>query len=640
MWLAAALCVVLGAPLTPITPDSVAQVLDPVFARCADDGTPGASVSVVYDGAVIFTKGYGVADVATRVPVDPQQHLFRAASVSKLITATAVMQLVEQGKVDLDTDVNTYLPKPIVPEAFGAPITLRNLLQHAAGLDDEFLGMARATPAGLPTLGEYLATGLPKRVFPPDQFCSYSNHGVALAGLVVEAVSGMHFAQYAREKIFAPLGMTHSYFDLVPDANTSLARGYWRGLFGGPLKPAGYDYPLTIPASSLATTAPDMARFMLAHLGTGEVDGQRVLSFTSLETMHAPRPVGPTGVAIGFFERWINGRRCLTHTGLIWGYATQLLLYPEEKLGIYVTLNSEDGDLYDRASGALMDAYFPAPGPLPDAPLFPQPTATLWTLGADDPAWAARRDAACGLYRYTRYTRHSFLKFGLLVAGRASEIEITPGPEPHVLVQTHRGTGAKTTWHEWPEGGFRTTVFRGDPLMDLTSGPGAKFLPGPDGNAAFFVNRSNSYERIAWWESTHLLLLGVAEGYALLFTWLLQRAVPRWRKRIAGVPVWLRRAADIQALTLFAFAVGIGIVLSTLNPFAVAYGPPMAMYPLLCLPLLALVATMAMFVGTLRAVLAGQGTLRTRLQLALSVIGGAAVLAIMNYWNLLGFHFG
>lgn len=642
MLLAAALCLALAAPSAPITAESVAQVVDPVFARCSPESVPGASVAVVYDGKVVFTKGYGLADPEKNIAVDPEKHLFRAASVSKLITATAVMQLVEQGKADLHADVNSYLGRSIVPETFG-PVSLLNLLQHSAGFDDEFLGMAREKAEGLPSLASYLETGLPKRVFPPGHFASYSNHGVALAGLVVEAISGQPFAQYAQEHIFTPLGMVHSYFDLVPDADTPLAVGHWRGLFGGPLQRAGYDYPCTAPASTLCATAPDMARFMLAHLG----GGGGILRPESIAAMHKRYQV--PGLAIGFFERWENGRRCLAHTGLIWGYASQLLIYPDEKFGVYITLNAEDGGPYDQATGALMDAFFPETAPRETYRLPAEPLGEAERVLFDK---ATRLFA--GTYRHTRYPRNSFLKFGLLVSGRVSEFEIAPGARPGAWRQQRLGQKGVTTLYGMDTYQAGKAGAREDEIL-LSPGPRAILL-GATGiplnvlnssiePAAFFVNRSHTYERIHPWESTHFLMHVAAGCYVVLLSWPLARPLGAWRRRLCAdpgvaLPRWLRCAALAHIGALVLFVVGIGGVLATLNPFAVAYGPPPMLLPLLCLPLLGIAASVVMFAGLARAWRRGEGSRVERAHLALTAMAGALLLAVLNYWNLVGFHLG
>lgn len=626
MLLAAAVCLALAAPAAEITPESVAAALDPVFARCSPEGTPGATVSVVHAGRIIFLKGYGTADPATGEAVDPARHLFRLASVSKLFTATAVMQLVEQGRVDLDADVNTYLDPPVVPEAFGRPITLRNLLQHAAGLDDEFLGMARETAEGLPSLKDYLATGLPRRVFEPGHFASYSNHGSALAGLVVEEVSGKPFAQYVREHIFAPLGMENSHFDLVPTPETPLAAGHWRGLLGGPLKRAGYDYPLTVPASTLASTAEDMAKFMLAHLA----HGGGILRPETAATMHAEHKFGVPGLALGFFDRTMNGRRTLSHTGHIWGYASILQLVPEEDFGVFISLTTEESGLYDKAVAALMDTFYPT-----------RPAGRMSLLGP--PHGASAFSAMAGHYRHTRYPRHSFLKFGLLVSGRVREITIAPSGDGGV-----RAGGTLL----YPNGDL---FYRGlrpyESQFDLDPSDAARFLAadyslvGPESPvpAQFYVRGSAAYERIAWWEDTWFLLRTALACLAVLVLWLIAGPALRWRRLRrcdAGkvLPRGLFHAANTVALALLIFVAGVAAILGTINPLAVAYGPPGALPVLLCLPLLALGLVPCLAAGQAWAIARRQGTLVQHVHLAVTTGAAGVLLAILHYWNLLGFH--
>lgn len=629
MILAAALCLAFAVPATPITPESVAAVLDPVFAKCSLDGTPGASVSVVHDGKVALLKGYGVADPATGAPVDPQRHIFRAASVSKVFTATAVMQLVEQGKLDLDTDVNTYLNPPIVPEAFGKPITLRNLLQHSAGFDDEFLGMARESPENLPPLKDYFATGLPKRIFEPGHFMCYSNHGVALAGLVVEEVSGKSFAQYVDEHIFAPLGMANSHFDLVPTPETPLAVGHWRGLFGGPLERAGYDYPLTIPASTLATTSADMAHFMLAHLGEGTGNGATILKPETARYMQAHPVGGVPGMAIGFFRRMDRGKETFSHNGLIWGYASQLMLCPQENLGVYITLNSEDGSLYEEAWGKLMSTFFPNT---------PERFASF-IGGTPKPTDLA---AFAGAYRHTRYPHNSFLKFGLLASGRVREIEAVPQDDGGLSV------GGRTLFPYMTDD-VRTRFFPGEfkgSQIDLTSDIQLGFL---DGNyqpvaiganepAQFYVGQATSYERIQWWEKTDFLLRVMAGCYVVLILSSIVSALRYLLRRDPGLPSGLCRALVLTVAVLLVFAIGIAGILGTLNPFAVAYGVPNGLPLLLCLPLVALCGTTASAIGLLAAIARRQARPLAALQALAVLTASVLILFTLNYWNLLGFH--
>src|SRR5262249_1443685 len=172
---------------------------------------PGAVVVVVKDGKVLLEKGYGFSDIKTRAPVDPARTLFRPGSISKLFTWTAVMQLVEQGKLDLDRDVNDYLDFQI-PATFPKPITMRNLMTHTAGFEEHIKGLMVDDPARLLPLRTALIDSLPKRIYPPGEVSAYSNYGASLAGYIVQRVSGEKFEEYIAHHIFGPLHMEHSTF--------------------------------------------------------------------------------------------------------------------------------------------------------------------------------------------------------------------------------------------------------------------------------------------------------------------------------------------------------------------------------------------------------------------------------------------
>ncbi|MFD1051672.1 serine hydrolase domain-containing protein, partial [Kibdelosporangium lantanae] len=180
-------------------------------------------------GRQVFAGGFGVSNVATQAKVDPDRTGFLINSVGKSIAATAAMQLVEQGKLDLNADVDTYLTGFRIPDTFpGRPITLDNLLTHTAGFEDQVHGMFRPKSEQLPSLADHLADDIPTRVHPPGEFTVYSNYGYALVGRLVETASGMSYADYVRQYVFQPLGMTHSTVaEPTPaDIDGTVATGY------------------------------------------------------------------------------------------------------------------------------------------------------------------------------------------------------------------------------------------------------------------------------------------------------------------------------------------------------------------------------------------------------------------------------
>jgi CubicO group peptidase (beta-lactamase class C family) len=167
---------------------------------------PGAALSVVKTGQLLFAKGYGCADLASRKPAMADKTLFGPGSIAKLFTWTAVMQLVEEGKLDLNTDVNFYLKDFQIPATYPQPITLAHLMTHSAGFDDPYDFYTHDVDK-LVSLSEFVARHMPARVRPPGELSTYSNYGAALAGYIIEQVSGQSFEQYVEEHILKPLAM-------------------------------------------------------------------------------------------------------------------------------------------------------------------------------------------------------------------------------------------------------------------------------------------------------------------------------------------------------------------------------------------------------------------------------------------------
>ena len=274
-------------PQTPhaLTHEDVEAWLDGYVPYALErGGVAGAVVVVVKDGKVLLQKGYGYADIATRKPVDPDTTLFRPGSVSKLFAWTAVMQLVEQGKLDLDRDVNTYLDFAIPPYQ-GQPVTMRNLMTHTAGFEETAKYLIGAEPWAAPALDRYLKENLPERIFPAGKIPSYSNYGATLAGYIVQRVSGQPFADYIDQHIFAPLGMQHATVRQPLPANLKplMSSGY-EDASG---KPKPFEIVGPAPAGSSSVSGADMARFMIAHLQDGQFNGVQILKPETARMMHS-----------------------------------------------------------------------------------------------------------------------------------------------------------------------------------------------------------------------------------------------------------------------------------------------------------------------------------------------------------------
>lgn len=391
------------AQLGPTDPAELASFLDDLLAKeMAEQHIAGAAIAVVKDGKLFFAKGYGYADLANKIPVDAEQTLFGFGSIGKLFTWTAVMQLVEQGKLDLDADINRYLDFRI-PDTYPQPITLKHLMTHTSGFENQLLDSVALDAHDLLPARDWLIAHMHARVRPPGEWAGYSNFNAMLAGYIVARVAGQPYEQYIQEQILKPLGMvqTTPEWPMPPAlrAHKSVRYTYQDGAFQ--IFPDYMPQPALLPSGGYYTTVTDMARFMIAHLQDGRysdavIPEVRILQAATAQQMHStlytPDP-HLLGTKYGFFDFSDNGQRTIGHSGELPPMHSLLLLLLDQKLGIFVIYNSAGGDaLTPQHFGfqrAFFDHYYPAPAV---APL--QPTAELaeeagrfagsyrWTMGA------------------------------------------------------------------------------------------------------------------------------------------------------------------------------------------------------------------------------------------------------------------
>ena len=379
-----------------LTAEDVNAWLDGKLPDALKNGDiPGAVVTVVKDGQVVTTRGYGWVDTGASggqpVAVDPQTSLFRVASVSKIPTSIAAMQLVEQGKVDLDADISAYLDFEI-ERRFDEPLTLRHLLTHSAGFEE------RWKVAPMTDLEASVKSDPPVQVFAPGTTPGYSNYGIALAGYIVQRVSGQPFETYVREHVLEPAGMTSSTYEqpLPKEMAGSLGPGYTS---------TGEEVPFALmgdfPAGSLTVSAPDFAAFMNAQLSRSP----KLLREETWEQMWSPglgedklgnrAKAGEMG--LGYFELTRHGRRVVEHSGDIHGWHSKFELYPEEKTGIFISYNGDGNEasssLREDLAQGFADRYFPG--------------ETVKASGSKDSAERARQVA--GSYMPSRTSWTTFL---------------------------------------------------------------------------------------------------------------------------------------------------------------------------------------------------------------------------------------
>src|SRR5262245_1993478 len=404
---------------------------------------PGAVVVVVKDDAIVFAKGYGYADIENKRPMTADATLVRPGSISKLFTGIAVMQLVEQGKLDLDRDVNDYLDFHIPTPEGGVPVTLRRLLTHRAGFEEHIKGLFSSKRMPEP-LGRWLMRSLPPRLFPRGDVPAYSNYGMALAGYIVERAAGKPYSDYVAEHILQPLGMAHATFrQPLPDDLAPLMAKSYSWIDGKP-----WPFFETIgasPAGALSATGIDMGRFMLALLHGGSLDGSRVLSEAGLATMMAPQIATPAGsMGLVFIERKLGGARFVGHDGGTMSFFSVLVVSPERRMGVFVSYDGGTGGTAAQALTDLFEAF--TKRYLPPLPM----DNSLFTARPGDTG------ATAGVYQNSRRADSTIARLSALT----SELLIRPAGDSKVTVQSAG----------WPFGAGQSLQEVGDMIFSGRSG--------------------------------------------------------------------------------------------------------------------------------------------------------------------------
>ena len=421
-----------------LTAEDIGPWLDGYMPYALHSGDiAGAVVTVVKDGQIIAARGYGYADIAKGRTVDPARTLFRPGSTSKLFTWTAVMQQVEAGKLDLDKDVNTYLDFKIPPRN-GQPVTLRQIMTHTAGFEEVAKNVVFYNPKLNMSLESYLKAWVPTRIYDAGTTPAYSNWATALAGYIVQRVSGMPFDDYVEQRIFAPLGMKNSSFrQPLPKAlEPDMSVGYSRAS-----EPAmGYEFVGPAPAGSLSSTGIDMARFMIAHLQ----QGRGILKPETAATMHDsplnrvnPRSLIPplNRMELGFFETNINGHEVIAHLGDTNNFHTSLHLFTKDGVGFYVSFNSAGREgaahvLRGQLFQDFSDRYLPS---------------TVQDGRVDDQTARQHAQLMVGNWENSRRSESSFIRF----LGLSGQTAISVDGKGNLVVPSLKGpNGAAQHWDE------------------------------------------------------------------------------------------------------------------------------------------------------------------------------------------------
>ena len=641
-WLVFALCLLCAQPVgaARLSPDQTGPV-DPVEIEAFIDDfwvksmrpldIPGMVFVLVRDGTILFAKGYGLADIEQGKPVDPSETLFAIGSVSKAVTASAVMQLVERGQLRLDEPVDSYLRSMQVGERCPQAVTTAHLLTHTAGFDERVIGAFVTSADELIPLADYVARDLPPCIRPPGEEMSYCNHCYGLAGLLVEEISNRPFEQAVQEHLFQPLEMHHSSFrqPLPGELDALRSMGY---IFVPEIQPAPPTYANFFPSGGMWACGEDMGRFIIAHLQGGLPRSEPVFSQETLERMHQrqfsqdPRLEGWT---YGFFEHIENGQRMIGKDGDVPGFSSSLYLMPEHNLGFFfsynATVSARPGLVDPRLlfPTLFLDHYYPADE----------------TLRPANPSEDASRLA--GLYRWSRFSHTS----------------IDKAISPMSILQWRISAnldGSITLTYPSLLGGQTSRWLHVEPGLFQNQANGSYLAFAEDRRSRIThiytkITEEGVLERVAWYETWMFQALLLVLMVVVFTTVLLSCLVGVVRRgssarrasqsahssgdRGSCLATWL--SGLLSGLSLLFLA---GLVLTVLQSMAVrAPQLPASMLGLLAIPLLAVPLTGAMLACALLAWKNGYGSLLGRVRDSLLVLAGLVFIWFAWYWNLLGF---
>ncbi|MCX7593712.1 MAG: beta-lactamase family protein [Fischerella sp.] len=623
------------------TPQELEAFLDKFFDEEMEElDIPGAAISVVKDGSEFFSKGYGYADVEKQTPVIPEKTVFRVGSVSKLFTATAVMQLVERGLLNLDDDVNKYLKDFQIENNFPNPITVKHLLTHTSGFSQRYIGIAAREKENILPLGKYLKQNLPPRVRPSGELYSYSNFDFDLAGYLVEVISGVPFAQYIEENILQPLDMKRSSFrqPLPADLAADLAVGY-------EYENDNYD-PLPslflniVPAGGLSSTATDMTHFMLANLQDGRYENQRILNEKTAQEMKQQQftdhPKLP-GIGYAFHERFKNGQRVLAHSSIFLGYTGLVALIPEQNLGLFIAYNKFKPKFHEQLINRFLNHYYP----VTEEPEVPQPLANH----------QQRVQLFTGTYRHIEYPQHTLAKATSLV----NHVSVREGENGTLEVNI-----PETFFGTIPPQDTIVKLIEVEPLLfyRYNGDDFVAFGADEDGCITFMYHPLDlgpaGFERLAWYETTYfhipLLIFFLLALLSAFWIFTVRAIIRRFHQNTKSSKSKAsenqpRKAnlgwvlAGIISTLYLTFLIGMGLALLLTNPLEFIYEVPTPVIILLYLPLIATVLTIALPIFTFLAWRNNYWKFSARLHYSIFTLTALMFIPFLNYWNLLGFRF-
>jgi CubicO group peptidase (beta-lactamase class C family) len=578
----------------------------------------GATIVLMQGDSILHINGYGLADIESNTPVNSRSSIFGVGSISKIFVATAIMQLYEDGKLELDRDVNSYLSSFQLEYKFNDSITVRHLLTHTAGFDDRNICTAVLDEKDVIPLAQYLKKRMPPQIRPSGKVITYSNHGYALLGLIVEDVSGLPFHEYIRQRILTPMEMDYSGFKRQSEYKENYVTSYLQK--GEQLIPYKTDFELNYPAGALSATASDVGHYISMFLNNGNFKGIQILDSITfakmLNTSFRHYEKAEYGWLLGFPESYWYGMKLYGHGGAIQGFVSQLTLVPEKNIGLFISANSSsypnsksrvfiDKFIYDLLARLMSESI----AEKEKAKVSP-------TIGSvDEPL-----EKFTGKYRDTHYAHTTLDKVAVLM-GLAPEIEIV----------------SKDNTLEIPE--------KNDKLMPVS---GLTFYSGYDrylsfgrdtkGEISYFFAEAFSYQKLKWYEPVKFQVVWIGSVILILLIYIIISAVRKLLVRNQKGHL-IKNVNFFLASLIMLFIAVLAFALITIDPLEFFYGIPFLIKMDLVLPLIIIPLELVTIYLLTKAIRFKElGTFDLIFQ-SIIVVAVLFFIPWLMYYNLIGFNY-
>lgn len=593
---------------------------------------PGAVICIIKDGKVVLNKGYGYSNIETKKPVNPKNTLFRLASVSKIFTGIAAMQMVEQKKLDLNKDINTYLKNFRFKYLTDRPVYLRDLLTHTAGFDDRYIGKSAHSEAESIPLDKFIPKFKPEFLYPSGEIYTYSNYGIALAAYLVQLAANTQFDKYTANNIFQPLDMQNTFYRLPKGRENDLVIGYWDD--NGKPRPFAFDFLNDYPAGQLLSTSEDVSKFILAFLNKGEWKGNRILSEESVKAMESIQFTHNKALqaACGYIFTidTLNNQKIIMHDGGYVGTSTRLLMLPDKNTGFFIACNELNSGFNYDITDIILNSLFPVK----------KDTVKKYPL-TQLPPYERNVDKFTGYYRFTRYSHKGLEKLGILFGMYGGDMLIKKNENGMLIMPDLAGNPRR--------------LIQVKPLLfqSIDDDYRIGFRQDKDGKITHvFTNGVSAMEKVHFLYSTVMqqslmiiclvifVVIALSGVFGKMFKSFRKRKETSLLKQPDKTSRCIKHISTVYSLYFLLFGLSIMIFIpKTEYMLGFAYGLPWIFYILQIIPIFAVVLTTRLIYLFFIDKRSQPAKMLQNISYSLFIFMSVIFILMLKYWNLLGWTF-